>query len=108
VDVQALAGLLHEDARFTMPPEPGEWVGRDTVIGSWIEGGLGSEEFGDLRCLATRANGQPAVANYLRRPGESGYGLFAVDVLRIEDGEIAEIVTFFGEVLSWFGLPSRL
>jgi RNA polymerase sigma-70 factor, ECF subfamily len=107
-DVHALAELLHEDARFTMPPEPGEWVGRDTVIGSWIEGGFGSEGFDDFRCLATRANGQPAVANYLRRPGESGHRLFAVDVLRIDDGEITDIVTFSGEVLSWFGLPSRL
>jgi RNA polymerase sigma-70 factor (ECF subfamily) len=108
VDLDALAELLHEDARFTMPPEPGEWVGRDVIVASWIEGGFGTEEFGDLRCVATRANGQPAVVNYVRRPGETGHRLFAIDVLRVEDGEIAEIVTFSDKVAPWFGLPSRL
>jgi RNA polymerase sigma-70 factor (TIGR02960 family) len=108
MDLDALAELLHEDARFTMPPEPGEWVGRDVVIGSWIEGGFGTEGFDDVRCIATRANGQPAVANYFRRPGESGHRLWAIDVLRIEDDHVAEIVTFGGDVLSWFGLPSKL
>ena len=108
VDLDALAELLHEDARFTMPPEPGEWVGRDTVIGSWLAGGFGTEGFDDVRCIATRANGQPAVANYFRRPGESGHRLWAIDVLRIEDGHVAEIVTFPSEVGSWFGLPSVL
>jgi hypothetical protein len=31
-----------------------------------------------------------------------------MDVLRIEDGLIAEIITFDSEVFDWFGLPRQL
>ena len=54
------------------------------------------------------ANGQPAVATYLRRSGASTYEAFAMDVLRIEDGLIAEIITFDSEVFDWFRLPRQL
>jgi RNA polymerase sigma-70 factor (ECF subfamily) len=54
------------------------------------------------------ANGQPAVAMYLRRAGASTYEAFAMDVLRIEDGLIAEIITFDSEVFNWFRLRRQL
>jgi hypothetical protein len=54
------------------------------------------------------ANGQPAVAMYLRRPGASKYEAFSMDVLRIQDGLIAEIITFDSEVFDWFRLPRQL
>ena len=73
-DLDGLAEVIGQDARFSMPPEPGVWIGRDAMIASWVEGGFGTEEFGRIRCLATRANMQPAVANYLRRPGEPTTG----------------------------------
>ena len=31
-----------------------------------------------------------------------------IDVLRIVDGAVADIVTFDGSVFSWFGLPETL
>jgi hypothetical protein len=31
-----------------------------------------------------------------------------MDVLRIEDGLIIEIITFDSEVIDWFGLPRQL
>jgi hypothetical protein len=31
-----------------------------------------------------------------------------MDMLRIEDGLVAEIVTFDSEVFGWFGLPGQL
>src|SRR5688572_33280409 len=96
---------MHDNVRFSMPPQPGVWEGRDTVIGGWVEGGFGSESFGSLRCVVTRANRQPAVACYVRRPGDDSYSPMAIDVLRIVDGEVAEIVTFDGSVFGWFGLP---
>jgi hypothetical protein len=68
----ALKQLPSEDVRFSMPPQPGVWAGRDTVVGAWVEGGFGSESFGSLRCVLTRANHQPAVAGYVRAPGEDG------------------------------------
>ena len=107
-DPVALKRVLSEDVRFSMPPEPGLWEGRDVVIQSWIDGGFGTEPFGSLRCVVTRANRQPAVANYVRRPGDDGYTPMALDVVRIADDGIAEIVTFDGSVFGWFGLPEVL
>jgi RNA polymerase sigma-70 factor, ECF subfamily len=107
-DAGALAAMLAEDARFSMPPEPGLYVGRDRIFAVWTEGGFGTEAFGDIRCLVTEANRQPAVANYVREPGEEDYRGFALDVLRIEDGDIAEIVTFGPSVYPAFGLPLTL
>ena len=75
---------------------------------AWIDGGFGSESFGSLRCVVTRANRQPAVAYYVRTPGDDGYSPMALDVLRIVDGAVAEIVTFDGSVFGWFGLPETL
>jgi RNA polymerase sigma-70 factor (ECF subfamily) len=107
-DPIALKRVLSEDVRFSMPPYPGLWQGREEVVQSWIDGGFGSEAFGSLRCLVTRANRQPAVANYVRKPGDDGYTPLALDVIRIVDGEVAEIVTFDDSVFPWFGLPETL
>jgi RNA polymerase sigma-70 factor (TIGR02960 family) len=107
-DAAALAEMLAEDARFSMPPEPGLYVGRDRIFAVWSEGGFGTEAFGDIRCLVTEANRQPAVANYVRAPDGEEYRGFALDVLRIEDGDIAEIVTFGPSVYPAFDLPLTL
>jgi len=107
-DVAGLAGLMHEEVRFSMPPQPGVWEGRDAVVGMWVEGGFGSEAFGSLRCLVTRANRQPAVANYVRNPGGDRYVPLALDVVTIADGAVIEIVTFDGSVFERFGLPVML
>jgi RNA polymerase sigma-70 factor, ECF subfamily len=107
-DDVAMAALLREDARFTMPPEPFLVVGREEIVASWVEGGFGSDSFGHFRCVLTRANMQPAVAFYLRRAGDSEYRAFAVDVLRIENGEIAEVTAFGADVFPAFGLSPTL
>jgi RNA polymerase sigma-70 factor (ECF subfamily) len=85
-DAEGLAALMHEDVRFSMPPTPGVWTGRSTVVQGWIDGGFGSEAFGSMRCVVTRANGQPAVAGYVRKPGDAAYEPLAIDVLRVQDG----------------------
>src|SRR5919201_1266555 len=51
LDTDALLQMLSEDARFSMPPEPGVWVGRETIVASWIEGGFGSGDYQDFRCI---------------------------------------------------------
>jgi RNA polymerase sigma-70 factor (ECF subfamily) len=104
----AIKRMLAANARFSMPPQPGVYIGRDTIVDSWVEGGFGAETFGSLRVLETRANGHPALANYHHKPGVDGYHALALDVLRIEGGEIAEIVTFDGAVFPWFGLPASI
>jgi RNA polymerase sigma-70 factor, ECF subfamily len=108
-DAEAIAELLRDDVRFSMPPEPGTWVGRDTVVNGWVEGGFGSASFGDFRCVITRANRMPAVACYHRKPGASEYRAFALDVLKIENGQIAEVTAFnLAPVLEALGLPPTL
>jgi RNA polymerase sigma-70 factor (ECF subfamily) len=108
-DPDAIAMLLREDVRFSMPPESGTWVGRDVVVSGWVEGGFGSASFGDFRCVITRANRMPAVACYHRKPGASEYRAFALDVLKIEDGQIAEITAFdMRPILDALGLPPTL
>lgn len=108
-DPGAFAELMREDARFAMPPEPALYVGRETIVSSWAEGGaFDTERFGHMRGVQTRANMQPAVACYLRRPGEPDYVPLALDVLRIEDGAVAEIVAFPHHVFPAFDLPPKL
>ena len=51
----------------------------------------------------------PAVALYLRRPEDDLYHPFTLDVLRIENGAIAEITTFdLKHFLAAFDLPETL
>jgi RNA polymerase sigma-70 factor (ECF subfamily) len=107
-DVDALMAVLRQDLRFSMPPEPETYVGREEVVAGWIEGGFGSPTFGAMRCSLTRANMQPAVACYLRRPGDAQFRAFALDVLRIEDGLIAEVITFDASLFPAFRLPPTL
>lgn len=107
-DAEGLAALLHEDVRFSMPPTPGVWTGRTTVVQGWIDGGFGSESFGSTRCVVARANGGPAVACYVRKPGDVAYEPLAIDVLRVQDGTVTEIVTFGSAVFEHFDLPATL
>jgi len=104
-DFRALESIIRSDATFRMPPQPETAAGRDAIIELWVAGGFGSEEFGRLRCVITRANLQPAVAAYVNTPGDSVWRALALDVLHIEDGLIAEIVTFSPDCFPAFGLP---
>jgi RNA polymerase sigma-70 factor (TIGR02960 family) len=108
LDIDGLSALLREDLRFAMPPQPGVWVGREETVKGWLDGGFGRGDYVDWKCRVTTANGQPAVAMYLRRPGAKAYEAFTMDVLRIENGLIAEIITFDGEVFDWFRLPRQV
>lgn len=105
-DVSAIAAMLRDDVRCSMPPTPGLSVGRDTVVNNWIEEGF--EGMTGLRAVATAVNRQPAVAFYLLNRGAGGYVPLTVDVLRISGGAITEIVTFHGDRFPMLGLPDRL
>ena len=104
-DIRAFEAILRADATFRMPPDYGSAEGRDAIFKLWTEAGFGSERFGRLRCVVTRANLQPAVAAYVRRPGDSAWRAMALDILRIEDGLITEIVVFPPDRFPLFGLP---
>jgi RNA polymerase sigma-70 factor, ECF subfamily len=108
-DAAALAKLLRDDVRFSMPPAPGVHVGRDDVVSGWVKGGFGSDWFGDFRCVLTAANRLPAVACYVRKPGAGSFHPMAVDLLQIEDGLIKEITTFpLESMVRTFDLPAKL
>jgi RNA polymerase sigma-70 factor (TIGR02960 family) len=108
-DAAALAATLAEDVRFSMPPEPGLYEGRDTIVGFWVEGGFGDpERLGLMRCVLTSANRQPAVACYVKRAGDDTYRPLAIDVLTVAGGEIVEIVTFPDTMFEAFGLADAL
>jgi ketosteroid isomerase-like protein len=102
-DLSWFESVIREDAVFRMPPEPGETVGRDAMIRLWVEGGFGTSM--RMRCLTTRANRQPAVAAYNLAKDGTKYEAMALDVIRIEEGMITEVITFPPTVFEAFGLP---
>jgi RNA polymerase sigma-70 factor, ECF subfamily len=104
-DISAFESLIRQDAVFRMPPVTEIAKGREAIFKLWVDGGFGSEAFGRMRCVTTRANRQPAVAAYVLRSGDTTYRALALDVLRIEEGIITEIVTFGPEVFPAFALP---
>ena len=106
-DVDALAALLREDARLTMPPHPTWFEGRAAILVA-SENGF-DPAFGELRSVPAWANRQPGVAHYLRAPGETDFEALAIDLLRIEDGRVAEITSFVDSAFfAAFGLPLTL
>jgi RNA polymerase sigma-70 factor, ECF subfamily len=108
-DVAAIINVLRQDALCSMPPNPQWWMGAEEIVASWVEGGFGDPARGELKCVPTRANRQPAVAVYHRRPGESEFRPLMLDVLRVEEDGVAEIVAFPLEpLLEALGLPQTL
>ena len=108
VDIPRLVALLREDAVMTMPPAPLLYRG-SRVIGDFfatvpLEGALDR-----TRLLATRANGQPAVAVYFPDDETGGHRAYGLMVLVLDDDRIAEIVGFADPSLfPAFGLPAEL
>ena len=55
------------------------------------------------------ANGHPGAAGYLRRPGQMAFFPFALTVLRLKDGRLADIAAFEQpSMFTAFGLPASL
>jgi RNA polymerase sigma-70 factor (ECF subfamily) len=104
-DVDKLAALLREDARVSTPPYSVWYDGREAFMRSARRGAAA----GRYRYLPTRANGQPAAASYIRRGDDELYRPLAIDILRVEDGLVAELTIFVRpDLFSAFGLPSAL
>jgi RNA polymerase sigma-70 factor (TIGR02960 family) len=87
-DVPALLELLAADARFTMPPLPAWFDGREDV-GRFLAERVFATPW---RLLPTAANRQPAFACY-QRDGER-FRLGAVNVLSLRSGQISWIAGF--------------
>jgi RNA polymerase sigma-70 factor (ECF subfamily) len=93
---------VREDARFSFPPHPLWYGGLDAFR-------RGSEKHaapGEHLFVAARANLQPAVAIYLRAPGEARYRPLALEVLRVQEGRVVEVVDWSRpDLFEAFGLP---
>jgi RNA polymerase sigma-70 factor, ECF subfamily len=104
-DAAALDAVLREDVRVSFPPYPLWYDGRE----AFTKAARRFAAPGEHRFVPTRANMQPATAIYLRRPGESTFRPLVLEVLRVEDGRVAEIVDFGAtELFAAFGLPAEL
>ena len=89
-DIDGFVRLLREDATQHMPPFE-MWLRGREDIGAWMVGpGHGCE---GSRCMATTANGSPAVAQW-RPDGAGGHTPWALHVLEVEDGRIRHISSF--------------
>jgi len=110
-DVTALTALLREEVRLTMPPYPTWFQGRDEIAKVFAlatNPNLPTYQ-GQFRTVATAANMQPAVAAYVRRPGDSEYRALGLDVLRLEGDLVIEITRFVNaDLFATFGLPPTI
>ncbi|MFC6085927.1 RNA polymerase subunit sigma-70 [Sphaerisporangium aureirubrum] len=106
-DAAALAKLLSEDVRMTMPPLPFTFAGREAVE-AFAAHAFGPESplyRARWHSVPTRANRQPAVAGYIRAPGDTAYRAQVLNVLRVADGRITDITVFEPRLFPAFGLP---
>jgi RNA polymerase sigma-70 factor (TIGR02960 family) len=103
-DAALAISIASQDLRITMPPAPYLFEGLDSIA-PLLQNALRD---GEWRLLPTIANRMPTAASYLRQPGDSVFRAFKFDVLRIEDGKIAEITTFGAALFPAFGLPPTL
>jgi RNA polymerase sigma-70 factor, ECF subfamily len=107
-DMDALTSLIQEDATQSMPPFDLWLRGRDDILAWWV--GPGAACRGSRVIPTVAANGAPAFGQYKPSPSGSGYDPWALQVLEIADGRIAEFTFFLDteRLFPLFGLPARL
>lgn len=105
-DIDAIAAMMREDVRYSMPPWEGLVVGRDAVVADWTANGYPG--MAGLRAVPTAVNRQPAIAHYLWREQQAAYVALTLDVLRISGGTVTEVTIFDADRFGSLGLPQRL
>ncbi len=91
-DIDALVGLLTEDATFAMPPLRTWFGGREAIavfLAGWPLSGLWR-----WRIVRARASGQEALAFYTWDEDEAGYLPFALNVLNLRGTSISAVTAF--------------
>jgi RNA polymerase sigma-70 factor (TIGR02960 family) len=106
-DAEAALAVAAADLRVTMPPYPWRYDGL-VAVAPLMERAFGEDRDGDWRLRPTGLNRMPAAASYLRRPGDTAYRPFKLDVLRVEGEVIAEITTFGPALFGALHLPAAL
>ena len=107
-DLDALTSLIQKDARQSMPPYDMWLSGRDDVLAWWFGPGAGCR--GSRLVPTSTANGTVAFGQYKPSASGSGFDPWAVQVLELKDGGIAEFTFFLDtdRLFPLFGLPAHL
>jgi RNA polymerase sigma-70 factor (TIGR02960 family) len=104
-DIPALVSVLAEDCLLTMPPLPLAYRGRH-AIAMFFDTVPADGDLAAIRLVPVGANGQPAVAAYVRAGDRAdAYGIM---VLTVRQDQIGEITGFADPSLfPLFGLPQQ-
>ncbi|HEX2680464.1 MAG TPA: sigma-70 family RNA polymerase sigma factor [Candidatus Dormibacteraeota bacterium] len=106
-DLHALTALIREDAKQSMPPYDMWLAGREDIMRWWFGPGIGCQ--GSRVIPTISANGMPTFAQYKPSPN-GGYDPWALQVLRLRDGRVAEFTFFLdtAKLFPLFGMPLHL
>jgi RNA polymerase sigma-70 factor (ECF subfamily) len=104
-DIDRLVELFTEEAIWEMPPFD-SWYHGPQAIGDLSRYKCPAEGPGDMRFIATTANGQPAAAMYMLNRESGCHEAFQLHVLDITADGISHVVAFMEQSLfEKFGLP---
>jgi RNA polymerase sigma-70 factor (ECF subfamily) len=102
-DIPAVMQLLRDDAVFEMPPQPAWFTGGELIVRflrTWV-----LTEPGRFQLFPTAANGQPALAIYMRED-DGVYRAHGIQVLTVVASRVARVTSFNDPgLLAIFGLP---
>ena len=103
-DMDAIAKLLHEDAKQSMPPYELWLLGREDILRWWTGPGIGCK---GSRLIPVVANGLPAFGQYRPSGPGGGFEPWALQVLELSDGQIVGFTAFLDteRLFPLFGLP---
>ena len=103
-DMDAIAKLLHEDAKQSMPPYELWLLGREDILRWWFGPGIGCK---GSRLIPVVANGLPAFGQY-RPSGPGGsFEPWSLQVLELSGRQIVGFTAFLDteRLFPLFGLP---
>lgn len=107
-DIDKLVELFTAEAVWEMPPFD-SWYQGPQAIGDLSRYKCPAEEPGDMRFIATSANGQPAAAMYMLNRETGRHEAFQLHVLEVGPEGISHVVAFMElSLFEKFGLPAVL
>ncbi|MER7545778.1 sigma-70 family RNA polymerase sigma factor [Spirillospora sp. NPDC127506] len=103
-DLEELVVLLTDDSRLTMPPQPTEYRGPESIAQFLL-----AHQRQEMKFVPVRANGQPALVLYLPDPSAPIWRANGVTVLTLRGDQI-HTITRFGDpsLITRFGCPRTL
>lgn len=105
-DVPGMVALMTEDVWLRMPPIPLEYQGRELTGEFFAKVAFRQDR--RYRLVPTRANGQPALAVYLRDPHGAIAHAFGLLVISVRGDRVSAITRFDNATIGPFGLPRTL